>query len=930
VGDAATCDALSARAALARGPSSASTETLARVAASFRGELFEGLDLADCFRWHEWCVAQREAMRGLRVSVLSTLVERHEDQPEAALAYARQRLAIDPLSESAHVAVVRLLTAFGRHREANDQVEACRRILAEELGTKPSQALLAARVRADSPVVSAEKAKEPSAPVPAPSRAPSLVAAPAAPVVSFVGRDRELAALATEWRAVCATGRARAVLVSGEPGIGKTRLVEEAATRFAAEGASVLRGRAFEAEMVRPYGPWIDALRGLSSSRGARGSVDEPAHVLLAEGAEGTRALGGGDRSRLFEGVVWLLSAAAPAAGSVLIFDDLQWFDEASLALLHYVARAQPSSPMLVACTARSAELADSPQALRLVRAMKRDDRLRDVGLGPLDANATSAIARGIDPRADVTRIAAESGGNPFFALELARAGEGATESLEALLYERLDRVEPPARDLLPWAAALGRGFRLEWLGKLAGLSDADLIAAGEELERRSVLRADPSGPAGPDGYDFAHDLVRSAAYRRLSSPRRRYVHTRIARFLAELASADTSVHGDVAHHAALASEHELAARACVSAAERCLRMFANDEAARLAETGIGHAEKLSGGARIALRIALMQAKVMSGRWFRRARELESELAAAVAEAREAGMNAEAARGLHYLSTIQRDRGDLPGAHQSTLVAEEVSRNADDEARARQLVHTARCLALIQRDMDRARDLVGEAAALLPKHTSDFDWRSADAVVRCYLDAPDAGVSLEEALVLARRDQDRIGECECLIGMVQLALDHGDPARALASCRQLGPVAAKMTESEAAVADALEALARAALAEADAEDRLEQAISRLRDVDAKGMLAYLLVGAADLDRAAGRTASAERRATEGLAAAEAVQRQTLVASAHASLAELALATGDRAGAAAHLGAVKGDLASPLGVSQRVRARLDRLAVTLGR
>jgi hypothetical protein len=278
---------------------------------------------------------------------------------------------------------------------------------------------------------------------------------------------------------------------------------------------------------------------------------------------------------------------------------------------------------------------------------------------------------------------------------------------------------------------------------------------------------------------------------------------------------------------------------------------------------------------------------------------------------------------------FQRDRGDLPGAHQSTLVAEKVSRNANEEAHARQLVHTARCLAFLQRDMDRARDLVSEAAALLPKHTSDFDWRSADAVVRCYLDAPDAAVSLEQALVLARRDQDRIGECECLIVMVQLALDHGDPARALARCCELGPVAAKMTESEAAVSDALEALARVALAEVGADERLELAVSRLRDVDAKGMLAYLLVGAADLDRAAGRTASAERRATEALAAAEAVQRRTLVASARASLAELALGKGDRAGAAGHLGAVKADLASPLGIGCRVRLRLDRLAATLG-
>ncbi|MBV9946922.1 MAG: AAA family ATPase [Myxococcales bacterium] len=912
VRDSARCDALLARAALARGPAAASTEVLRGIAASFRGELFEGLDLADHLRWHEWCAAQRESMRALRVSVLNALVERHADAPEEALAYARQRLAIDPLHESAHAAVVRILTALGRHGEASAQVDACGRLLAEELGTKPSPALLAARLRPDA------RAARGAAAAPRP-----------AGTAAFTGRDRELHALGAEWRAARESGRPRAVLVSGEPGIGKTRLVEELAARFAAEGARVLRGRAFEAEMVRPYGPWIDAVRALPrAAGGTRGSVEELARVVPG-GGEGTRALAA-ERSRLFEAMVEFLCDGAPAAGCVLVFDDLQWFDEASLALLHYVARAHAPSPILVACTARGAELADRPPLLRLVRAMKREERLCEMTLSPLDAQATSALARAIDPGADASRIAVESGGNPFFALELARAGGGATESLEALLEERLDGVHSPACDLLPWAAALGRAFRLEWLAKLSGLGDAEVLAAGEELERRSLLRADGAGAAGPDGYDFAHDLVRRAAYRRLSPPRRRYVHGRIARLFAGLASGDPSLHGDVAHHAALAGEHDLAAGACVSAAERCLRLFANDEAARLAETGLLHAGRLSGSARIAVRIALLQAKVLSGRWFRRAGELEAELSGAIAEARDAGMSAEASRGLHHLSIIQRDRGDLPGAHQTTLAAEEVSRDAGDEARARQLVHTARCLALLQRDMDRARDLVAEAATLLPRHTADFDWRCADAVVRVYLDAPDAGAALEQALALARRDQDRVGECECLIGLVQLALDHGQPARALAFCRELGPVAARMTDGEVAVAEALEALARAASAEAGADERLEDAISRLRDVDAKGMLAYTLSAAADLDGAAGRMAGAERRASEALAAAQAVQRRTLVASARASLAELALAHGDRPAAAAHLAAVTADLASPLGIGRRVRARLERIAEAVAR
>jgi len=137
------------RQALAGGVRDAPTEVLCEVSARFRGELLEGLDLPDCYGYHEWCVSQREGFRRLRVEVLASLVERYSLEPEAALGYARQRLAIDPIAEGAHVAVIKLLTTLGRNREANEKVDACRRILARELGTKPSAALLLARVRSE-------------------------------------------------------------------------------------------------------------------------------------------------------------------------------------------------------------------------------------------------------------------------------------------------------------------------------------------------------------------------------------------------------------------------------------------------------------------------------------------------------------------------------------------------------------------------------------------------------------------------------------------------------------------------------------------------------------------------------------------------------------------------------------------------------------
>ncbi|HEY8088186.1 MAG TPA: hypothetical protein VIF09_10085, partial [Polyangiaceae bacterium] len=428
---------------------------------------------------------------------------------------------------------------------------------------------------------------------------------------------------------------------------------------------------------------------------------------------------------------------------------------------------------------------------------------------------------------------------------------------------------------------------------------------------------------------DFSHDLVRQAAYRRTSAPRRRLVHARIARALSELAAGDGALHGDVVHHASLAGDHGLAATAAVRAAQRCLRFFANDEAARLAETGLSHAACLPTAVRLPVQIALLQTKVLSGRWFRRAREIEADLERAILEAREAGMPAEAARALHWLSASQRDRGDFRAAHESTVQIVAIAKEGDLETRGRQLVHAAQCFALIERDVDQARSMLDEAAALLPGHERDFTWCWANALVRSYCGMPEAPALVERALSIARRDEHRAAEAECLIRLVQLALDRGEPALALAWSRELAPVAAKMTEgSEATIADALDALARVASAVPGAGDHLEAAIARLRDIDARGMLAYVLAAAADIDRAAGRLAQAQRRADEALAAAEAVQRRSLVASARAALAEVALARGDRRAAEEHLSAIADDVARDLLVSQRVRERVRGVAAKL--
>ncbi|HEY9480038.1 MAG TPA: BTAD domain-containing putative transcriptional regulator, partial [Gemmatimonadaceae bacterium] len=154
---------------------------LERCAASFRGVFLEGLDLPHCFRFDVWCAAERENTRGLRISILATLVSRLSEHPAEALRYARERLQHDPFAEAAHMDVMRLLAESGRFREAREQYESCRRILESELRVRPSLELEALR-RALLPPNAAVR----------PRSLPEVSAHPGAPSgPPLVGRERE-------------------------------------------------------------------------------------------------------------------------------------------------------------------------------------------------------------------------------------------------------------------------------------------------------------------------------------------------------------------------------------------------------------------------------------------------------------------------------------------------------------------------------------------------------------------------------------------------------------------------------------------------------------------------------------------------------------------------------------------------------------------
>ena len=941
----AALDLAAVHGAVAGGLDRASTAALCEAVSLFRGELLEGLELPDCYRYREWLLAEREALRSLRRSILAALVIRLRETPAEALRHARAWVGIDPLDEPAQAAVIRLLGELGQVREAQAQYESCRRMLREELGTAPSEEVEEARrgltplaPLSHRPPFRRERGEIPrtasellggGAPLPGAGGAMGEGLG----VRPLVGRARERAELAALLDAAARGEGGTVLLVSGEPGMGKSRLLAELADLARSRGGTVLSGRSFEAEMVRPYGAWIDALRSIPLGDAVAPFRRELAPLLSELGPAPPAAAG--DRGRLFDAVHQLLGGIGEStAPTVVVLDDLHWLDDASAALLHYVARAGAGS-LLLACAARPGELADNPAALALVRALGREGRLHPLELAPLSAEETAELVRGVVAAAEGERAFAESGGNPLFALEVARAlarGEGTlSDSLSGLLRERLERLDGRAREILPWAAALGRGFAAELLASATGLPPSELLAGLGELERHGILR-----PSRETALDFSHDLLRQAAYRQLSEPRRRLIHRQIARVLAALPDVDGALAGDVAHHAGLGGDDELAVAAAVRAGERCLRLFAPAEAAEVAERALPFVRHLPRDRRLCLHVNLLKIYVHSSLGRRHAPELERELASLVAQAEEVGLHAEVQTGLYLLSVLSEEGGNFAAAETHSLRAVEATRDADPATAVRALANTGRCLAQLEREPRRAEALLAEAAELareLNGHQGheviDLPW----GLGLCHLFAgrdEEAARSLERALQMARHAGEHWAECECMARLAMLDLEAGRPALALARVPELAAVAAKLGEgSEGPLAEALAALACLALGAPGAEERLEAALAILRDIDTKGLLAYVQNLAAEIDLAAGRPGRAAQRAEEALRAASVVDRRSQIALARAALAEAALAAGDRETAAAHLRETAGAAADPHRLNARARRAVERAREALG-
>jgi DNA-binding SARP family transcriptional activator/predicted ATPase len=864
--------------------------------------LYKGDLLPSCE--DEWIVPERERLQRMYSNALEQLIDQLQEQQDyrQALSYAQQLLRVDAFNETAYCTLMRLYGQSGDRANALQIYHRCMIVLREELGVDPSATTrkLYEQLLLEDEAVEHHPPTRSIDPVFLPTIAPTRSMSP------LVGREREWATV-QQWSA-SATDQAEVLLVVGEPGIGKTRLFEE--LRSVTPANQILWGRGFAAEMVRPYGIWTDALRSADIGQSRSPAVPIPTElgVLLPEIGSPTKALP--DRSHLFDAVVQLLAALANQAPLVMILDDIQWIDEASSALLHYAVRLLSHLPVRFACTARSGELEENGAIARVIQALRRERQLRMLELQALDRGQTADLIRSIPATNPsdlslelVDQVFSDSGGNPLFTLEIARAlsqdRAARGDNLEALIRDRLQHLDPSARDLLPWAAALGRSFKPTTLAQVSDYALPQLLTAIEQLEQQTIIR--PSVVSNDElGYDFVHDIVRQTVYQQLSEPRRQLVHLQIAHKFNQHLTADSALVSEVAHHAALGGDHALAVSTALVAAKRCLKLFAYAEAAELAQRGIQHCQRFGqrfeAQTRIRSQLQLLRVMAFAGVTGDRAVELEAEVNLLMNQASHLGLKDEEAIGLEAIGIVYFNQSNFTNTHQHALRAVEISQSVSPATAARLLAYSGSCLAELGHEVVRAEALLLEAQSLAARVGLIInDIFSGLGAVHFHYGRYDEARSLfQQGWQLSQIEQDHWREFSYLSYLAMLELEAGDLAAALRFCQEMASVASQIQGegSEGAIAAGLEALTHYRLQHSEAECALEQAIVRLQQVDAKRMLSYVLVGAAELDLEQRRWESAATRAEVALQAAQTMQHPSEIALAWAMLTQATLALGE--------------------------------------
>jgi DNA-binding SARP family transcriptional activator len=486
----------------------------------------------------------------LGVSVAAAELAVAAGRPERVLPALLRAAEMAPLDERVQAALVTALQAAGRPAAALSVFHKVRARLAEDLGIEPGPALQSAAER----LLSRSAAADPAGSTPHP------------PGDRLVGRAGELATIRQAVEATFTGGSGLAV-VEGEPGVGKTALLAQAGAEMESRGGLVVWGRCAEGAGTPSMWPWIQVInalvRGLPVRSREQWHIGELGRLVgsTAEVAETPVLPDSGARFRLFEQAVALIAAVSARRPMVLLIDDLQWADVASLDLLGHLAARLPKGTAVVGALRDRAPLPGPPVAHALA-VMGRHPGLRRIHLGGFSqAEVAELVRRETGQRPDAVAahsIHARSGGNAFFVRELARhlrdSGRFAEVALDAgvpdtvldVVRDRMTELDDVAADLLRTAALLGPDIELALLTSATGVGMQTCL---DHLGRLHALGLVEPVTGDPYSFRFTHDLLRESVAATTSLARAPDLHLRLAEAIEATASDDSAMVERLAHH---------------------------------------------------------------------------------------------------------------------------------------------------------------------------------------------------------------------------------------------------------------------------------------------------------------------------------------------------------------------------------------------
>lgn len=565
------------------------TQSGSRVELQQAIQLYTGDLLPDCY--DDWIQSDRENLRQLFIRALDQLIQLLEDEREYALAisYAQRLLQVELFSEEAHRRLMRLYAASGDKAKALHTYHSCVTLLERELGVEPSsdtqfsyQRLLKAE---DQPSI------------------PRFAGTP-----PLIGREREWAILQSSWRNT-AHKQARFILITGEAGIGKTRLAEEMMDWAERQGIPTARANCSAAEGGLSYAPIIGWLHSRPLPALEKLWLSEVARLLpevLIEHPELpalTPLTENWQRLRLFKALGYAI--LMERTDLLLLIEDIEWCNRDTLDWIVYLLKSQieiaPKTHLLVIGTLRIGESVENHLLETFQDDLQRADKITEIELGSLNETETVALGRAIlgeeiNP-AWGSGLYQETEGNPLFVVEMVRAGifdhreqaafsaheitllqQSLPEKVRRVIEARLSKLSQNAQEAAGFAATVGRAFSYRLLFLASNLGEEDLMRALDELWRRRIIREH-----GIDGYDFSHDKIRQVTYAQMSDTRRRYCHHKVAEAIEKLYKKDLEYVSDqLAAHYEQAGLAEKAVLYYQIAAQNAQRIFANQQAINL------------------------------------------------------------------------------------------------------------------------------------------------------------------------------------------------------------------------------------------------------------------------------------------------------------------------------------------------------------